>query len=480
MKTVTDISTALIAEFNRRIPSLDLSEGTEERDIFVEAPIAGALSDLYANNDYNNKLFSPFKNYGDITDSDIESFCANYEVWRVQASYSTGILTYYTYTAPTKDVLINAGSVISTASTPVYLFTVDSTLSIPLENMASYFNGAVGRWEFSVSITASVAGSSCRAGAGAVSVMVTSIEGIQGCVNNSAISGGADAETNESMLNRVSGVFRSRGLHNDLGVKSFVDNYTESYIVGAGDVLMLRDNGHGGCTDVYIRKMVLVSNIDTVVINKDAFDDIGNYYTATSITLSKPPVKSISSVSINGTVINTTEYTLKTDTGVYAKSTKAYDKIELSPTGTILTFKDTDVVEISYIYDSYPYTVAEYLNTSTNKYRGRDYLVREMSPGGIKIELLLQPNGGTIKDFEDSWNTTISNYLSNLPSGSTVTKASIVQIYNGISTIANIKLDAVSITDMSGLGTASSDRIVYPGNVYPAFDSAIYTSWAIL
>ena len=56
MKSVDEIRSGLLTEYSRLQPDLDLSEGTPERDIFIEAQIAGALSELWDNEDYTSKL----------------------------------------------------------------------------------------------------------------------------------------------------------------------------------------------------------------------------------------------------------------------------------------------------------------------------------------------------------------------------------------------------------------------------------------
>jgi len=45
-KTATDLRTSLITSYNRLI-DIDLTDGTPEKDTFVEAPIEGQLLDIW-------------------------------------------------------------------------------------------------------------------------------------------------------------------------------------------------------------------------------------------------------------------------------------------------------------------------------------------------------------------------------------------------------------------------------------------------
>lgn len=480
MASIQDIRTNLLNAYNGLVPELDLSEGTEERDIFIEAPIAGCLQSLYANNDYNNKLYAPFRYFSELSNSDLDNYCANYNVYRNAATKSAGIVLCYTYVAPTSDINIDTTKTFSTASTPRYTFKVVDPVYISLADMASYYNGANGRWEFYVSVEAVEAGSIYRAGASLVTKMDSSITGIQGCINESAISGGEDAETNESLVNKLINTFKSRGLYNKYGIAGYIGNFSSVlYVAEAGDPLMQRDNGLGGCIDIYIKKTALESYTETISITEDGLNDTANgSYSKTSITLSKPPVKAITSVYINDAPINISDFSLKQDlTGVMARSTKASDKLVLSSAGSITEFKSGDVVEITYTFNSYLYTLAEALSTTDNTYSQRNYLVREMTEAPIKILADVQPTDSTVEELSATWNSIMATYLDTLPNGATITRATINQKLNEISTIANINLNTLRVVDVNSVGASTDISIALPKNAYPVLDSAIFSAW---
>jgi len=476
MPSTQDIRDELLAQYQSLLPTLDLSEGTPERDVFVEAPIAGALRQLYDNDDYNKKLFAIHKNYKDVSDSDIEAYCADYDVYRVTAKYSSGIVTFFTLVKPNSDVVINSGQIVYTNSTPRYSFKVVESLFVAKENLASYYNGITGRWEFNVTVEAVEAGSVYVAGANTVSEFDGAILGIQGCNNSSPISGGDDPETNESMLERVSATFKSRGLHNDLGIKGFVENYSESYIASAGDPLMKRDNGHGGCVDIYVRSVELGSFSEVVTITQSGLSDITSGYGLKYITLSKPPVKSISAVRVNDTPLNIEDYELQQDlSSVVSMSTLAKDKIVFK---NGITLKDNDLVYIEYIYNKFLYDVSAEFESQKNVYKGRNYLIRELSAGKLIISATIQPtSGSTIEASSPTWIALLQSYINNLSSGSTVTRSDIIQILNGISTIQNVKLDSIQIVDVDSVGISTDSSVILPKNIYPVLSNAEFLLW---
>lgn len=483
MKSVDEIRSGLLTEYSRLQPDLDLSEGTPERDIFIEAQIAGALSELWDNEDYTSKLFAPLKYYADLNDADIENYCSNYDITRRPATKSAGIVTFYSFVRPQKDISIPSGTSVSTKSTPKLSFITTTDFVASTNNIMAYYNALNSRWEYNLPVEAVTGSSLYRAGAGTVTTIDVPIAGVAGCENTSSISGGSDAETNESMLQRVVARFQSRGLNNDVGIKSYAENYSSSaYVASAGDPLMQRDNGLGGAVDIYVKGSTLTDAQDKFILSSTGFTDITSGYTTTSITLTKQPVQRISSILLNNNGVPQTYFTLSKDVGLLQKSTRSKDKLVLTSTGIteLGSFKDGDTIEVNYTYNSLLSKIEENLNVSTNKYFQRDYLGREMTEAPIRVELRLTPiSGGTIDSYKSSWDVAVSNYLNTLRSGATVYRANILDVYNGLSTVDNIDITSIVITDVNGIGTVIDNNIVLPSNAYAVFGSSVYTLWTV-
>ncbi|HRZ18858.1 MAG TPA: baseplate J/gp47 family protein, partial [Methanofastidiosum sp.] len=252
-KTVDQIRTELVEAFLQRLPNLDLTDGTPERDIFIESPIAGQLITLWDAIIYVSKTFAPILYYSDLDIDDVKTYMANYNVTVNPATYSNGTVTFYTYTEPTTDIVIPEGTIVKTDSSTPIDFSVDGTYTIYSAISNSYYNPILNRWEINCSVKAVLAGPNYRAGANSVINIATSINGIQGCTNENAISGGQPEETLESALRRVIEKFQGRGLSSTQGLISYVGSYvTAVNVVGAEDPEMLRDEGYGGCVDIYV------------------------------------------------------------------------------------------------------------------------------------------------------------------------------------------------------------------------------------
>lgn len=484
-KSVQDMQTEMVSALNRLIPEMDLSEGSPERDVLVEAPISGQLINLWSRSNYTSQLYAPIANYQYLTDSDVELYCSNFNITRISATKSSGYVTFYTSTMPTKDILIKVGTLVSTVSSPQYYFVVTSAFSVSITNLASYFNASNNRWEFNVYVEAQKAGSTYRAGANTVTSLESAITGIDGVINSSAITGGADAESNYSMLQRLINSFQSRGILNKLGISNYIANsVTSVVVVGAGDSLMTRDLGRGGCVDIYIQGLLSATQTDTYTITTAGLiSGSGSNYTSTTITLSKPPVYTVSQVLINGSAISNSYYELVVDTGDLKKSTSASDKIRLTDAGisALTGFKSGSTVSITYTYNKLLYDLTTSISSTTNKVLGRNYLLREQIPTAISISVpVAAATGYTIDGLKSSWDTILYNYLSSLSHGAKITKSGIVSVLKGISTMTNFDMSSLYIcTTASGIpsSTNTSSSITLDDSCYPVLGSTYYTEW---
>ena len=93
-KNINDIRTEIIDSLNTYLPGLDVTEGTPERDLFIEAPIAGQLSSIWEALVYSQKLHAPLVYYDDLEEDEIDKFCATYNVIQRAATNSSGSVTF--------------------------------------------------------------------------------------------------------------------------------------------------------------------------------------------------------------------------------------------------------------------------------------------------------------------------------------------------------------------------------------------------
>ena len=478
-KTVNDIRLEVTAELLSRLPALDLTEGTPERDLFVEAPIAGQLVPLWDKVVYTSKLFAPMIYYTDLVQSDVETYMANFNVVLAGATKSSGSVTFFTQTAPTTDITIPDGTLVSTnESTPVS-FAVEGTYTIYSSIASSYYNSVLSRWEITCYVSSVYAGPDYKAGSGAITIISSAVPHIDGVINNNPVSGGASGESLDSGLRRVLAKFQGRGLSTNQGILNYVLGFSsDATVVSAEDVEMLRDLGRGKCIDIYIKDVIYSDANDSVTITSTGLKYPENVmYTGYTITLTKQPVHEVISFSINGTIIPLDDFDIVKDTGLYSLSTSGYDKVSLTSTGMIaltstgvLTnyrFKPGDLIEINYLYNSLVHTIQDNLYSVENHYVNRDYLVREMIPVNISVFMSFKEVTG------QDWNTvasavelTISSFINGLSSNSNVELADVIGVAKDITSVDNINIGTVSLTNIGGGTKTAQGDIIITKNSY--------------
>jgi len=481
-KTIQDLRAEMLDAFSQRLPNIDLTEGTPERDIFIEAPLAGQIYPLWQQLSYIYKLHAPLTYYNELDSTDLINYAANFNVFPRGATYSTGNVTFYTTTQPTQDIFIPDGTIVTTLGASPLSFAVQGNYTMYASIAASYYNAVTQRWEITCPVKALVAGSTIRAGSNSVTKMKSAITGLSGVTNESPITGGTDAESVEDMLRRVIEVFQGRGLGTTQGLKNYVRTFVKDVnIVGANDVEMLRDNGVGGAIDIYIIGETLTNDLYTVYITSSGLSNpIDVTYTSTEIILRYAPVKRIISVSKNGSLLPSSAYTLTLDTGVLALSTRAMDKVVLTSSGLIAgyQFVHGDTVEINYVYNSLPKSIEDDLNSPQNHFINRDYLVREMRVVTVDTFIRIREEMGqdfvTVKSLVE---TTISTFINSVLSGGSIELADVIGEVKKHQSVDNIDLSSVAFT-ISGGGTITAQGDILLGkNEYPQSGTITVEQW---
>jgi uncharacterized phage protein gp47/JayE len=481
-KSSSDIRNETITALLTLLPNLDLTDGSPERDMFIEAPLAGQLSTLWENIIYSAKLHAPHTYQSDIEDADLINYMSNYGISQHPATSAYGVATFYVNTAPTQDIIIPDGTVIATQDSIPVEFTVQGSYTMYFSIYTSYFNANTQRYEINCSVKSLLSGSSYRAGANTIKNITTGISGISGVTNANPITGGQDEESVVDALSRVISTFQGRGLGPTQGLVNFILPYVEAVnVVGANDPEMLRDEGLGGMIDFYVIGEDLISTADTTVITSTGLSTGTNVtYTSTGIILLKQPVKSVLSVIVNTIVISPVYYTLTTDTGILSKSTQASDKITVTSTGLAngFWFKANDTVEITYQYNNLLATIETDLNSLENHYQNRDYLLREMTEVTIAVYMRIKETAG--QDFtlvSTDVGTAVSSFINSIKNGGSLELADVVGTAKAITTVDNIDLTTVSLTPTGGGTKTAQGDILFAKNEYPVAGAITIVRW---
>jgi uncharacterized phage protein gp47/JayE len=183
---------------------------------------------------------------------------------------STGVVNYTTAVLPTSNLTVPTGAIVQGSNGQQYQTTSSATLIAA--NASSYFNPVDLLWELPVPVASLKTGSATYAPENTVGTIITGVTGFSGVYNPAAISGGSDPETDQSLVSRSQLVYQGNNVGTLTGIQQLIaDNYSVENIlvVGANNPLMLRDNGYGGCVDVYIQGQTITQVTETF----SAFND---------------------------------------------------------------------------------------------------------------------------------------------------------------------------------------------------------------
>lgn len=479
IKTRTDLRADLIKSYTDLV-DLDIeTEGTSERDIFVEAPIEGQLLDIWNGLDYLQKLQSPLLYENDLLDSDKDKFCRNYNVGDISATYATGEVILYTEVKPIVDIYVDSSYQVSTDDSSV-TFKIVGFYTIPVELADNYYNSITNRYELSVRVVALTAGVSGNVATYKITKLVQPITGIAGCINNSPTSDGEPAGTISQRMALVKEKQKGRNLANMQGIKNFVGNYVTSLsVVGSNDALMVRSEGLGSCIDIYVKGSELSGYTDTFVVTSTGLTSLSSQYTDNSITLTMQPVSSIAIFLKNSVPISTTYYSLTKDTGILKNSTRASDRLVLTSTGlTNLGYFDVgDSLEVRYNYNSLLHKIEDTLNEPANQYDNRDYLLYEQTPIYIlvyaKVKLY---TGYDIPTVTNSFSVAYASFLDAF-TGSSIELADVIGIIKNTAGVDNIDLPTAYINASDNRTKTTSGDIPIYDREYPEPSTINLVAW---
>jgi len=251
--------------------------------IIIDDPQGTGQSAPVATSSYKQALKQAFRLQSDeetqaLIDSAFEAYASNYGVFRRTGRASQGEVTFYTTQRPTRTIQLPLGTIVSGGSRQ---FRTSRAASLPLNQIASYFNPVTGRYQVTVPVRATATGSAGNVGAGQVRQVVSAVAGIS-VINSAAMFGGEDRETNQQLIERA----RRRLASVDSGTKqgylqtaADVPGVIKANVVGAGDPLMQRDldsSGvhRGGKVDIWIQGTNLATVTDVFAFSFEIGQDI--------------------------------------------------------------------------------------------------------------------------------------------------------------------------------------------------------------
>ncbi|MEO0074797.1 MAG: baseplate J/gp47 family protein [candidate division WOR-3 bacterium] len=457
--SVEDLKRQLLATYAKEVPRLDLTEGSTERDIFIEAPIDAIYAPVV--NQLNSlELFYTILDNPDLVPEGVvdEFVSSNFGITRVPATPSVGVAQFYTRTQPDPSINIPVGTVIQTRDGKIQYITISN----PLGFVAT----SDGRWVFNVNIRSIGVGPGFGVGANSLTVIQNPIVGIEGVTNISPIADGRPAESNSELLNRVKRAFLGRTIDSVAGLEQFVSTFHPEFrILSYGDPGFVRSM-YPKAIDIYFPQEDEEVAIQTVIL------PYPNYLQP--IIFERQPVIYVADVTLitstGQVVLEESDYSLIKDTGILSQSTRSVDYLQLQSSVTGKSLR------ITYYYNAFLQNVQNAFESNEVKKYGRDVLIRRANKIVFNLLLDYVPKPGyTVDDLDLAIITEIRSFVNNLRMGENLQWYQMYVLVNEVEGVLSVDFDSFEFQIVSGGGQISADKsIVVQSMDYLEFNELVH------
>ena len=307
-----------------------------------------------------------------LIDDAFTKLAGNVNYRRKEAQNAIGQTLFYTLKTPTRDSVINAGSIIETISdetTEPVQFEVLTDFILPVADLDNYFNPTTERYEIKLDVRAINTGDSGNVDADKIRLVVSGIDSIFAVTNPNPTEFGQDIESNNDLAERAMLAFVSVDVGTEAGYLATTlgtPNVQRTKIISAGEELMQRDidplrNVHTfGKVDIYTQGSLATNysenfgfTYNTVKDDQALIQSVPYYHFRvynSDLTFEKPIFQVIA-------VKNVTKQALyDVSDAVILGDGQVIDLDESLPANQAIGLEPTDVIHVSYRYrDSDPY-----------------------------------------------------------------------------------------------------------------------------
>jgi hypothetical protein len=317
-----DVLTIMVETVEEIDPTIDVQKGPIYESALV--PWSKEVADTENKVDHLGDFFQ-LEKLTNLSEDEIAQVGRNFGQEISEGTPSQGFLLFYTHQAPTSDITIPTGTLVSTEDSEyVYQTTVEASFSA--SNIAAYYNAENRRYEITIPGEAVERGSDYDAKQGRITVMLSPISGISGVTNSSDFEGGSADQTSTEFADDL----RDLPLGNSLGTPG---GYQAAAIRVAGGVIQDSAVVSTADSDIYERYNLtgMRMGVDLYVIGSRLGPTTYSYTTTgteTRVVLDQQPVLAITSVLVNGVAAS---YTFQQDTDPNRRgSANAQDSIVLA------------------------------------------------------------------------------------------------------------------------------------------------------
>jgi len=334
----------------------------------------------------------------EISGQDLENEASNFNLVKLPGDFATASLTFYAATAPTEDVVIPADAQVRTTGTAfsnAITFEVDAENRFAVSDVGSYYSFDRGRYEFTVTATATTRGVIGNVASNFLTSLVTNVDQIEGVTNLSAATGGTDEESDDDLRERVRLYKTGRALSTRNGLSRYLRG------LGFVDAEVIRAEEEG-----YER----ANGVDAFVVDysTDTQTDTFNYNPAqTEYYLTKRPVLAVTSVTTQQIgALTTSQYSANVDeTSPLRRSYYAQDYVSFNT----LPIAVGSQISVTYTYVSRLHNSQATINQPAQRVLTAGILLKRAYPLSLTLNATL-----TLKANADGPSTrnTVRNALS--------------------------------------------------------------------
>jgi len=213
-----------------------------------------------------------------LIDSSFNSMANNFGLIRNPGTRSAGEVTFYTTSRPSSSLNIPLGTTVSGGPST---FSTLKGASIPINNLAAFYDPVSGRYKVTVPVRATSPGAAGNLGSGQVTGLVSAIGSLR-VVNEGAMTGGSGRESNLALSTRIMNTLASVDSGTERGyLQTAADTpgVVQAQVVAAGNPLMLRDlnaegQHMGGKVDIWVQGTNTATLTDAFAFTFDIMEDV--------------------------------------------------------------------------------------------------------------------------------------------------------------------------------------------------------------
>jgi uncharacterized phage protein gp47/JayE len=429
VQSLQSITNSMALNITGAFPKADVSNGSILSDIVIIPP-AQEIAKLYD----QDQRTSDNQALATASEDGLAIIGSNLNKSRIPAIAANGIITLFSYTPPTSDITISAGTLVGTttgSSTAQVQFRITQTVVLYVVLASSYLNADTGLYEIQAPIECTTPGIIGVVGSQTINVLVSAVTGLSGCYNATATSGGADLEDKEIYRQRLSIAWQGNTLCTDNGILSIALAQT-----GVEDAILV---AHGnsprqefGAIDVYIKGVTPAQYVDSFLIDVNSPQQ---YFVTTKQPLLTTGLQTII-YSDSGSVAPPSASILR-DTSAYAGSIKASDRVYWSSplpaaSGTVYT---------TYTYNGLVETLQGYFTNTNADIANANILVKWATAIGIDVTVTIKVLNGY-----DSLNVTfdiqdaLALFFDGVSIGTQIQQADVAKVILNVAGVDDAKL----------------------------------------